>query len=184
MTELRADAVKARPIRVGDVLVAFNPLDGTADSSARTDTLAELVATILKNPTGTLTATEQTTFRDAICAAKATTAVPVNPPVTIDVRVVWSGDRTTTATELAMGESFSSNTFAIPANTGFAYLVIWRADANGGAPSGVRFDGQPQRGAFGDGTDLTTSDGVDGEYIVSLVQLDGDDIGGDEMRLS
>ena len=112
---------------------------------------------------------------------------PADPvtPTTIDVRVVWSVDRVITSAELATGEPFTSNTFAIPAHVGFAYLVIWRADANGGAPSGLMFDGQPQRGAFDDdGTALTASDGVDGEYIVSLVQLDGTDIGGDEMELT
>ena len=103
----------------------------------------------------------------------------------LDVRVVWSADRAVTAAELDMGESFSSNTFAIPAHVGFAYLAIWRADADGGAPSGIMFDGQPQRAAFDDdGADLTASDGTDGEYIASIVELDGDDIGGDEMELT
>ena len=84
-----------------------------------------------------------------------------------------------------MGMEFASNTFTIPIATGFAYLAIWRADANGGAPSGIAFDGQPQRGAFdAAGTALETTDGVAGEYVVSLVQLDGDDIGGDEIVLT
>ena len=66
----------------------------------------------------------------------------------VDVRVVWSDDRAIDAAELATGFSFTSNTFNVPANTGFAYLAIWRADASGGAPTGIMFDGQPQRAAF------------------------------------
>lgn len=103
----------------------------------------------------------------------------------VDVRVVWTTDRAVTASELATGTEFTSNTFAIPANSGFAYLAIWRSDASGGAPAGITFDGQPQRAAFDDdGTALSAADGVAGEYVVSLVELDGDSIGGDEMGLS
>ena len=103
----------------------------------------------------------------------------------VDVRVVWSADRAIDAAELATGFGFTSNSFNVPAHSGFAYLAIWRADASGGAPTGIEFDGQPQRAAFDDdGTDLTTADSVDGEYVVSLVELDGDNIGGDAMGLS
>ena len=103
----------------------------------------------------------------------------------VDVRVVWSADRAVTAAELATGNRFTSNSFNVPAHGGFAYLAIWRADASGGAPAGIEFDGQPQRAAFDDdGTALTTTNNVDGEYVVSLVELDGDNIGGDAMELS
>ena len=103
----------------------------------------------------------------------------------VDVRVIWSVDRALTAAELATGFRFTSNSFNVPAHVGFAYLAIWRADASGGAPTGIEFDGQPQRAAFDDdGTDLIATDGVAGEYVVSLVELDGDNIGGDAMGLS
>ena len=119
------------------------------------------------------------------------TVAPVDPvdpvvPVTTDVRAVWSTDRVITAADFAApgAGTFMSNTFAIPAHVGFDYLVIWRSTASGGAPDGIEFDGQPQRGAFdADGRALALS-GTVGEYIVSLVQLDGDDIGGDDMELS
>ena len=110
---------------------------------------------------------------------------PTPTPTTADVRVVWSADRVTTASELATGSGFTSNSFNVPAHTGFGYLVIWRADDAGGAPTGITFDGQPQRAAFDDnGTALAAAGGVDGEYVVSLVELDGDNIGGDAMVLS
>ena len=112
-------------------------------------------------------------------------ATPTPTPTTADVTVVWSVDRVVTAAELDMGSGFTSNSFDVPAHVGFAYLAIWRSAAHGGAPTGIMFDGQPQRAAFDDdGTALTTTGGVDGEYVVSLVELDGDNIGGDPMVLS
>lgn len=108
-----------------------------------------------------------------------------------DVRVVWSEtDRVVSAQILANGQMFASNAFNIPVHSaGLGYLVIWRSNASGGAPDGIMFDGQPQRGAFGPaGAALRSIDGVDGQYIVSLVRLDGraadPGIGGDEMVLS
>ena len=60
---LNAAAVKARNIRTTDVIPAFNPDEVDASESGRTDTLAEVIATIFQNPPDSLTDDQATALR-------------------------------------------------------------------------------------------------------------------------
>ena len=66
MPELYQNAAAAgRPIALTDIMVGFNPLDGT-DQAVATDTLGELIARIFANPPAGLTDEAQAAFRAAI----------------------------------------------------------------------------------------------------------------------
>ena len=58
-------AAAARSIDLTDVLVGFDPGDGT-DRAVATDTLAEIIARIFQNPPAVLTPAQQATLRDLI----------------------------------------------------------------------------------------------------------------------
>ena len=65
--------VAARSIRTSDVIPAFDPADTDASTSARTDTLAEVIRTVITNLPGDLTDGQKTAVRDAISAAAEVT---------------------------------------------------------------------------------------------------------------
>ena len=65
---LRAGTVSARSVRTTDVIAAFDPAETDAAAAARTDTLAEVIRTALRNVPTDLTVGERSAIRAAITA--------------------------------------------------------------------------------------------------------------------
>ena len=63
---LQDTAVSGRAIRTSDVLLAMDPAETNAGTSARTDTLSALIDTIFANPSTGLSAAQKTAFQTAL----------------------------------------------------------------------------------------------------------------------
>ena len=89
--DLRAMLVAARSIRLTDRVVGFDPDIDDPSQAARTDTLAEHIRMILRNPTADLTPTEQDTFRQAFGIVVRTNAEVV-AAIDAEIGTDWRTD--------------------------------------------------------------------------------------------
>ena len=95
----------------------------------------------------------------------------------------WSADTTITEAEVLAGTSSDTNSVVIPNATGGQYLVIWRADADGGDPSEIHISGGGnQRNTFGNAVALTV-DGVAGQVVHTVTTQNATFLSGETVRV-
>ena len=111
---------------------------------------------------------------------------PPAPPTPGQIiwRVGWATTQIPQAADLTV--SSTGNELLVPEATGSLFLVIWRSDASGGAPSTVYLGDQDFniRYEFGDPRPLIDSDGDPGQAIVTLHDRNASLVSGTRIRIS
>ena len=105
-------------------------------------------------------------------------------PVTMhDLIVGWSANTIILDSELTAGNSSDTDSVVIPNESGGLYLLVWRADADGGDPTEVHIaGGGNSRNIFGPAT-ARTFDGVAGQLIVSVGLQNAGTLSGEILRV-